>query len=568
MSPGTRPGALAVWAAWALLAAALFVASAPARLPGPYYDEAFLAQQARDFLEPGRPVEHPPSTREVELLGRPLPLRNAVYLGSLKSQLLIPVFALFGTDLTVLRLATLGTSLVALLLVMLWTRHLLGGGVAVLGGVLVATDPSYRFLSLYEWGPFTTLLLCRAAGFLWLTRGWAARRGVAVVAGGLALGLGVYARADFVVVLLAAAAALLAVRPALLGEALRSRRGHAGLLAVSLAAGAAPMWLSAPALLETTTSPVIGRRGDLAEKLRVLGSLVDGSHFHRLIASGGRFDRLFDVDAPSGGLGLAFAAALVAAAVSTRSAVRRGERPAAVSFLLLVSLLTLAGTLAVPGAVRAHHLLNALPFPHLFAAALGIELWRRAGAGATPRTARVALGVLLAVLLAGQLRVAEATRALIERTGGRGRWSDAVREPARLLEEHPELRGVSLDWGLHEPLLFLTERARLVEPIWQLQQAARTGRRLRLSGSAGDLYLLHEPDYDLFGFGPRFLAAVRALGPGAAETRVYRDREGGVAFLGVRLTADHRIAFSRGFEIELLDRPGAGAPRPQAETGS
>jgi hypothetical protein len=551
---------LAPWAVWAVLAAALVAASAPARLPGLYYDEAFLAQQARDFLEPERPVEHPPSVRSVELCGRPWPLRNAVYLGSLKSQLLIPVFALFGAEVGVLRLATLGTSLLALLLFMLWTKALFGSAVAVLGGCLVASDPSYRFLSLYEWGPFTTLLLCRAAGFWLLTLGWTARRPWALAAGGLALGLGVYARADFAVVLAAAAAALAAVRPALVREAARARRADLLRVGLSLAAGAAPMLLSAPELFATGASPALARRGDLAEKLRVLGSLANGSHFHRLMEVGGRFDRLFEVGAPSGGLGLAVAAAGALAAAWTVSGLRRAERPAPLGFLLLVSLFTLAGTLAVPGAVRAHHLLNALPFPHLLLAAVGVELWRRAaGAGAARRAARVGLGLALAALLLGQLRVAEATRELIDRTGGRGRFSDAVGELARLLEAHPEPRAVSLDWGLHEPLLFLTARARLEEPIWRLQHAARSGRPARLAGRAGDLYLLHPPDYDLFGFGPPFLAALERLGPGAAETLTYRDREGRVAFLAVRLAADHRIVFSRGVEIELTGRPGTDA---------
>ena len=75
-------GRLTIGAAWLGLALVVFAVAAPRTgAPGLYYDEAFLGQQAKDFFEPGRGLAHPGSTREVELFGRPFPLRNAVYLG-------------------------------------------------------------------------------------------------------------------------------------------------------------------------------------------------------------------------------------------------------------------------------------------------------------------------------------------------------------------------------------------------------------------------------------------------------------------------------------------------------
>ena len=123
--------------AWLLLAAVFVSVALPrAGSPGLYYDEAFFAQQAKDFFEPERGIHHPASTREIFVFGRPVPLRNALYLGSLKSQLMIPSFALFGTGVEVLRSSTAMTGLLALLLMMLWTNRLLGWPAACLGGVL------------------------------------------------------------------------------------------------------------------------------------------------------------------------------------------------------------------------------------------------------------------------------------------------------------------------------------------------------------------------------------------------------------------------------------------------
>jgi hypothetical protein len=63
--------------------------------------------------------------------------------------------------------------------------------------------------------------------------------------------------------------------------------------------------------------------------------------------------------------------------------------------------------------------------------------------------------------------------------------------------------------------------------------------------------LVHGAPYDRFGFGPRFLSAVEALG-NQAVTRVYRDREGEPAFYSVRITRAHQLmADRRGFQFEL-----------------
>ena len=555
---------LGVAAAWLALALVVFAIAAPRTdAPGLYYDEAFLGQQAKDFFEPERGLAHPGSTREVELFGRPFPLRNAVYLGATKSQLLIPAFALFGTDVAVLRLATLATSLAALLCAMLWAGRALGAPSAILGGVLVASDPAWWFLSLHEWGPFTTLFVCRAAGFLLVAAGWTRRSPGAVAAGGVCLGLGVYTRADFLVVVAGTALAFGLVRPDLVREALRERRRLLAVLAAALAVGAAPMLLSAADLFATSASPVLGRRGDLVEKLRVLWSLLDGSHFHRLMQVGGRFDRMFEVEAPAGLFGVALLAC--AGLVAARGVVRwRSREPLEpLDFLLLAAALVTVGTLVLPGAVRAHHLLNALPFPHFLVAELGVRAWRSIPP-ASRIGARAALALAGVALVGANAELVRSTYALVEATGGRGRWTDALREPAAELEADRSRRGVSLDWGFHEPLLFLTHRAKLVEPFWGIREAVRAAGAWRFPGSAGDVYFVHEREYDLFGFGPGFLAAARAVGerrPDALEIRTHRDREGGVAFHSVRFARDHEITYERAFRIRLREEePSRGSP--------
>jgi hypothetical protein len=552
--------------AWLLLTAVFVSVALPrAGSPGLYYDEAFFAQQAKDFFEPERGIHHPASTRELFVFGRPFPLRNALYLGSLKSQLVIPSFALFGTGVEVLRLSTAATSLFALLLLMLWANRVLGWRAACLGGVLALADPSYWFFSLYEWGPFTTLLLCRAAGLYFVTTGWMGRSRWRVGVGGLALGLGVFARADFAVVVVSTGAALLAVRPAILCEAWRSHRGLLSTLGISALLGAAPMLLSVGDLVQLMGSPVLAGRGDLSEKLQVLYSLAEGSRFYRIMETGGLFERMGQVEAPQTLFVYVAIGACAATIVRGARRLRSGELLGVPEFLLVAGVLVTAATVMLPGAVRAHHLLNAFPFFHLLVGATAARVLYPPIAGLAGRGGRAAILLAVICVVVSDARVIAATYELIERTGGRGRWSQAMAEPARWLESDPQRRGISLDWGFHEPLLFLTRRARLVEPIWDIRSIAAASGRWRFSGGSGDLYLLHDREYDHFGFGPPLLVAARQLAettPDAISIRSYTDRDGQVAFWSVQVDRRHSLVFQRGqfrFELSASALPGAAS---------
>ena len=528
--------------AWLLLSAFVVAVEAPPTgEPGLYYDEAFLAQQGRDFLEPERLTLHPPGTSATYIQGRRFPLSNSSYLGSLKSQLLIPAFALFGADTRTLRLATLGTALLGLLFTMLWARRIFGTPEALATGALVAFDPSFVFFGACEWGPYTTMLLCRSAGLYGLTVGWQSRRTWLLVGGGLAFGLGVYARADFVLIGLALGLGLLATRGRLFVRELRERPGPAALAAVALLAGALPMLVGAPDLLAVQAG--IADRGDLAYRLQVLWSTLDGSHFYRLMQAGGVFEHIFHATAPTTLFGLATAAAIGA---GSGSLLRRFEPR--IAFLLVTVVALGTAMLLLPGAVRAHHMLNLLPFTQLLVVAVGMHLARSRGA-------RVTLAGLLVLVLASEAYVTWRTREEIAATGGRGRWSNSLDAFAREIEEDPDAVAVSLDWGFHEPLLFLTTKQALIEPIWTLHQLLRQGRPWVHPGDVNHHYLVRDAPYDLFQLGPKLLALARDLDPDRVEVRTHTDRQGDPAFYSVRFKGPHRLIYAGEFEVRFEGKP-------------
>ena len=533
---------------WLGLSATVLLQAPPFSEPGMYYDEAFLAQQARDFVEPQRLTRHPPGTSSIWIAGRRFPTRNAAYLGSLKSQLLIPSLALFGASPNVVRATTLCTALVALLFATLWAQRIVGTPIAIGGAILVAFDPSFIFFGSYEWGPYTTLFLCRAVGLYCLTEGWQRKRSLLLAGGGLVLGLGVYARADFAIVLACMAAALLFVRGRPLLREISQRRSAAALSAAGLLLGALPMLLSVADLLKTTQG--ISNRGGLTYKWQVLWTTLDGSHFYRLMDVGGLFEELFDKGAPSDLLG---AATLLCVPILGWRLLGRRRRQthlpepphdAGLRFLLLACLGLALVMWLLPGAVRAHHMLNLLPLPHLLVAGTLVSI-------AGSRNLRIAAALALLAILASQVRVTAATRQLIGETGGRGRWSDAIHRLARQLDDDATSGVVSLDWGFHEPLLFLTDSTQLSEPIWRIPHLLHRGRPWVHAGDSKHLYLVHDERYDLFGLGPKLLATARATDAELVDVRSHLDREGQPAFYSVRFLEPHQLVYDGDFEIRF-----------------
>jgi hypothetical protein len=560
---GRRQHARQVAALWGVLAVGT-VALAWQHVDrlGMYYDEAFLAQQARDFVEPSRMGVHPGSVRSIEILGRPFPVRNAAYLGSLKSQLLIPSLAIAGSTPRVVRITTLTTGLLALLLAMLWTERVLGRDVAMLAGLLVATDASFYFYSQFEWGPFTTNLLCRTAGLLFVTLAWQRhpqRRSLAyALAGGAAFGLGFFSRADFGLVIAAFALALAVSRPALLREALGQRRRVALAIAASMGIAASPMLLSLPGLL--TASGAISERGDLAFKSRVLWNALDGSQFYRIVSLGGRFEELAASDGPRAMLGwiLPGCAAFLLYRVfaerrrheETDGAVRDPLWHSATVFLLSSAAIIVAGMLLMPGAVRAHHQLNSMPLVQIIVAATVVGLWQLASESDFARwIARGTSALILLALLAGNLHVISKTTGMIDQTGGRGRFSDALNRFAEEVDAQPGQGVVSLDWGFHEQLLFLTRQTRLHEAIWSIPRVLERGQPWVFEAGPETRYLVHQDPYDLFGLGEKLIRSARALGDGASEIETWRDGVGDTAFLSIRIPRRHRLVFTGEFEI-------------------
>ena len=510
--------------------------------PGLYYDEVIQATPASEFLREGGEPLRIPGSQNTWLFGGWFPLMTQPYMGALKSQLLIPTFAMFGASRETLRVTTLAWACVGLLLIALWAREIAGARVALATAALLALDPSFLFVSRHDWGSVSLAMICRGGG-LWLAvLGW--RRGSAarLMGGGLLLGLGVYNKIDLLPFLAGCTLALLAAAPRQVFSAARQRPGQIGALAAGLIVGAAPMLLGAGAVLSATEAmfqSVGARPDDLAEKLLAWRTLMDGSHFHRLMLAGGSFERLGQVSGAAWSpFGWIFAAAWAGLTVHAVAAARRGEPDRTVVFALVATAATGLLLLATPRAARIHHVMNIQPLPQLVVALAAVRLADRGLAGRG-----LAVAGLLAALIGGllvDLRVFDTLRA----TGGSGRWSGALEQLAGELPEDAVV--VSLDWGFHAPLRFTRPELTLAEPIWQMH-----GRATSLRGGSKHVYLVQEPGYEVFDFGSRLLEAVSELPQNAVTVRVHSDRSGQPAFRSISFARPHELVYRGTFEVRL-----------------
>jgi hypothetical protein len=251
------------------------------------------------------------------------------------------------------------------------------------------------------------------------------------------------------------------------------------------ACGAAPLiWFNArwpmPTLAAASEQggPAGGFAVQLLERLGVLEHLLDGEHLARGATA----------LSPTPGM-MAILVGIGAIAVAMHAIVCPRERRRAPLFALIACALILVAAAATPGGFAGHHVILTYPFPHLIAASAVIG-----GARWLVHRSVLGSGAILAIglmALAQNWVIADNHLLALEATGGTNNFSDAIYDAARSLElEGDGAPVVSLDWGLHMPLVGLSQgRIHSVEMLDGSPEQFK-----QFFEDPGTRYVTHAPD--------------------------------------------------------------------------
>jgi hypothetical protein len=525
LSPGARRRelilVLAAWLSLALVAA--LVAKQNLSVPGLYYDEAVFGGLAKDFVT-GQARLHLPGYSVVDFLGRPFPVYASIYNGALKCWILIPAIALFGSSVAVLRLTSLLVALLALLLFMLSVRRWLGLRAAAVAGLVLIVDPTYFFMSLFDWGVATNSVLCKCGAFYLALIWWRNRKDLYLFLAALFLGLGVFNKVDFLAFLAGVGIAAACFYGPQLWAVVRARSRIVAICCGGFLLGTGPMTFSILRIVHgTLAGKASSGPGEQSEKLQTLLSMYDGSYFYRLMDVGGLFANMYA--RPAGVRSVFGLFVLIAIGALFAVAPReRGRNESRIAGFLLVSFaLTTMFDFLVPGAVRIHHAALVFPLPQLIIAAAFAFLWNAESTIGIKRITRIALLIAIFAMLSSQARAILKTEKLMSDTGGRGLWSAAFDTFCRENRNRSDLTMISLDWGFNEQLAFLTD-VQLVEPFWRFEEPLPP-----LPNDPDSVYLAHAPDYSVFGADVAYLNKLQIRARNA-DIQPYLNREGRIMF--------------------------------------
>src|SRR5687767_5414415 len=449
-----------------------------AQRPGLQYDESLLVLGAVHIRHSSQvlTLPHDPDTW-ICVFGRCLPLMTVRYVGALKEYLSLPFFMAFGPTPEVIR----GVS--ALLGAFgLWgfsrlIAQIPGACISAIVTLVIAINPSYLDFTVFDNGAIAAWMAAMGALSLALARylDQPGRWNAAWL--GAALGLGVWARANFAWLAIALFAAWLIVfrRRALsspshwlamfLGGAVTSLP----FLAYQVVSGGGT-W-QATAMFEVQQSwPQL-----LYARLVNFAEMLISNREHRAIWEGpampGWQRWFFPI--------VAMASCVVC--LTARGSQAAWSRIASLTALILASFLFFS---RLP--VAEHHFIALLPLVALVTVMASVMLVRWSLRAAVPVAA-----LALVYVLSAAFWNASAIDGL-KKTGGTGQWSDAIYELASVLEtSYADREILVLDWGLQNNLYVLSDsRIRSREVYDSAEQGDAIGQFWANTVARGGLFLI------------------------------------------------------------------------------
>ena len=408
--------------------------------PGFQYDEALLVLGSVQMRHSPQELALPHDPHSwVCPGGQCFPLMTVRYVGAIKEYLCLPLFAAFGPSAEIVRLVSMLLGALGIWgIARLLAEHISPSVAAATAGIL-AMNPAYVDLTVFDNG--TVSIWMGAMGLLALATSRYLRRKTAWTAFwlGASMGLGVWARANFLWLIVAMfAAAVIVLRIRILAQfshwaaaALGGTLAGSPFLAYQVLSGGGT-WEALSMFPANQTL-----RDRLSVRLVMFAETLLSDREHRAIWDGPSM--------PDWQRWL-FLLIVLMACLMCLVAKRGWPRAFALCFLFLGAFFFLAKMI-----VAEHHLIVLVPL----AAAITVLGLCTIVHNSVGRVAVIALAVIyLGSALSWQIAAVRGLR----RTGGVGQWSDAVFSLAEYLQQKYPTQDIKvLDWGLEDNLFVLTD---------------------------------------------------------------------------------------------------------------
>jgi hypothetical protein len=498
---------------WVVAAAVLFYcligALYIAQNPGLNYDEALLVLGGVELRHPGQiQAFHERGTWQC-LFGFCFPVMTVAYVGALKEYLIIPFFALFGTSAAVVRLCSLLLGALGIWGIGRLLREHVSTWVAAGVCGVMAVSPAYVALTIFDQG--TVSIWMASLGLLSLAVTGYLRKPSPAAAFwiGAAMGLGVWARANYVWIIAAMLGAAILGLHKRLGKPIShwiawtggGLLGGAPFLIYNLLTQFAT--LDAGRLL-TTAEPF---RTRFTVRLVMFSEALLVDREHRAMWQGTGLSGLPDWQ--RGGLAALVIIAGILCLLQWRSLWPR--------FVAIASMIYATALFTTRNQIAEHHLVGLLPFAALLVALAASSYVR----GLSGRAVVVVLAAAYLVM-AAQWHFRSITG--LARTGGVGQWSNAITAVGEHLErEYPKREVKIIDWGLRNNLFVLTDgRVPAKELFWDAsEQRSGLGRAWSEEVREGGIFLTNGPTNQMVPACTRgFLKALEQIQPVAKRTTI------------------------------------------------
>jgi hypothetical protein len=455
------------------------------------------------------PLFQPKAANLVKIGHSRLPVMLMSYLGTLKTLIYRPIFAVFGTGMYAMRAPMLLAGTASIWLFFLFLRRAAGNRAALIGCGFLAVDTLYLLTVAYDWGPVALQHLLLLAGLFLLLGFYQTCQVSRLFWGCLLLGLGMWDKALMVWMLGGVFVAGITLYHKNILRVISAKRVAVSALGFLL--GALPLVVfNVDTNLSTFRSNTSYDTHDIPGKFRLLTATAD---------SGGLFGWLNNEDwqtpaphEPTGAIQTLSANisslaghprhnlmlyAFIAALLLTPLA--RGAALRAILFALIamtIAWLQMAITANAGGSV--HHAILIWPLPQMVIAISFAAASRRLGRFGVP----VLAAALVLSMISGVLVTNEYFRLLL-RNGGGQNWTDAIFRLSDYMKNDSSKTVYCVDWGIMDSLRLLNRGKLPLRVAMNLVTMAQTGESERETlnkaiAAPDSLFLAHTKDFEFF----------------------------------------------------------------------